>query len=341
MSQAVKILTVILVVQIGLIAWVHRGGEALGAFSSEEKFIGLEFSALDKITIEEKDKEKLVLQREEGEDSWVLPGHDNFPVEEKKLNDIGETLFSITKSYPVGQTDVAAKQFRLTDDEFERKVSFFKGDKLLKTLYIGTSPGFKKVHARVGDENLIYSVEYSAYKASSKSSDWFEKDFLNLDITDVAGITTGSLVFKDSGEGLKLEGLSENESTVAKEVTSLASNVSAVVYEDVLGIVEKPEFKGDFSLKFSVDVKGKEIITYDVTGPMDKDFYVLKSSEHPHYFKVRKAKYDKIKNSKRETFVKVAEVPEQEAPVEGEAEEEAAPVADSKVSEKESKPTTK
>ena len=56
---------------------------------------------------------------------------------------------------------IAAKQFSVVDDKFERKISFTNKDNTQTKLYLGSSPGFKKVNARVDNETNTYKIEYN------------------------------------------------------------------------------------------------------------------------------------------------------------------------------------
>ncbi|PQJ49936.1 hypothetical protein BTO12_19200 [Vibrio splendidus] len=50
----------------------------------------------------------------------------------------------------------------------------------MNELYVGTSPGFKRSHIRQEEDDDVYALEFSAYKASTKDSDWLDKSLLAL-----------------------------------------------------------------------------------------------------------------------------------------------------------------
>ncbi|MFA0039029.1 DUF4340 domain-containing protein [Vibrio chagasii] len=56
---------------------------------------------------------------------------------------------------------------------------YSKGGKV-NELYVGTSPGFKRSHIRQEEDDDVYALEFSAYKASTKDSDWLDKSLLAL-----------------------------------------------------------------------------------------------------------------------------------------------------------------
>ena len=178
MSQKIQILSVVLVIQVILIVALSLAGKDTGAFASSEKLMGLKLDELDKIAVIGKENQSIVLHKQG--DSWALTDYFNFPADEKKLQQMTRELFAINKSWPVATTDAAEERFKVADDNFERKIAFSSGGNVLQTLYLGTSPGFRKVHARINDEDEIYAIEFGVFKASAEGKDWAKKDFLHI-----------------------------------------------------------------------------------------------------------------------------------------------------------------
>ncbi|MBK8576661.1 MAG: hypothetical protein IPN90_13620 [Elusimicrobia bacterium] len=53
----------------------------------------------------------------------------------------------------MGDTADARKRCKVTEETFEKKVVFLQGGKEKKTLYLGTSPEYRKVHFRPSDRD--------------------------------------------------------------------------------------------------------------------------------------------------------------------------------------------
>ena len=75
-------------------------------------------------------------------------------------------------------TQSAAKRFEVTDSNFQKHISIFSGEDLLASVYLGTSPSFRKVHARQTDDSDIYAIEFSNYEAGTSASSWLDKELL-------------------------------------------------------------------------------------------------------------------------------------------------------------------
>ena len=132
MTRRIQILSAVLAVQIGLAVCLAFVGRSNGAFRSGEKLIGLDLASLDEIVIQDEGDPALVIQRKDG--SWILPDHFGLPVSQTKLDRVTGTLFGLRKTWPVGTTGVAAKRFKVTDDDFERKITFRKGQETRQEL---------------------------------------------------------------------------------------------------------------------------------------------------------------------------------------------------------------
>jgi hypothetical protein len=306
MMRTIKILLFVLVVQVALGIWLNLDNGGLETFSSEEKIIDIDAGQIDQIVIEEKEQDPVKLVLKEG--NWIVPESDNFPVSPLKLKKITEDLLGTVKSWPVGKTKAAAKQLKVSEVEYNKKITLFKGGKVLKTLFLGTSPGFRKVHLKLGGSAPIYSIGFNSYEISSKAKDWFDEKLLNFDRGRLMGLQLGDITLEKKAAGFEVLGLDEGEKSNVKEVSALISKVITLAFDEVLGTEEKSDYAESTVLEFSVQLKDQDPIVVKVTKPKEKDdYYVLKSSGFPYFFKVRKSVFDAIKETTRSQLVEKKE----------------------------------
>jgi hypothetical protein len=309
MTRRIQILSAVLVVQIGLAVSLAFVGRSSGAFRSGEKLIGLDLASLDEIVIQDEGDPALVIQRKDG--SWILPDHFGFPVSRTKLDRVTGTLFGIRKTWPVGTTDVAAKRFKVTDDDFERKITFRKGQADAATLLIGTSPGFKKVHARLAGKEPIYAIDFSAYEASVKPQDWEDKDLLDVDPDGIVRVEMDGIHLIRNGDALTVGDLGEGQETDPGEVSKLLSKLSKPTFLDVLGTEDKPEYRQDSpALTYTLEMKSGEAVDYTYSQLQGADDFVLKTSSHPEYFKTSKYAVESLQEFTRDKLVRAKQEPE-------------------------------
>lgn len=304
MARQSQFLSILLVLQIVLAAILYFTETDSGAFVSNEKLLDLKFDALDKIVIEEAEKKTLVLQKQNK--NWILPGYFDFPVSKEKLDRIVGKIFETSVGWPVATTESAEKRFKVAPDSFERKLAFSTAN-ASETLYLGNSPGFKKIHARIDGENAIYGIPFSAYQASTKPIDWADQSILHVPREEINAIEISGLVIKKAEDKFVMEGLAQGEEPVDSEIQTLLSNVSTIGFQEVLGKKDDPSYQLDSpALDLTLVKKDGKRIGYRYGKLKDKDDYTLKPSSSEYYFMVPKYSVDSLLEFDRKKLVKSA-----------------------------------
>ena len=308
MKRWINILVGLLVLQVAIFALLsYQDYSGLDTNKKAEPLLSVAYDKLDKVTIEGFDKKMVTLEKKNGK--WLIPALFDFPVSEERLTGVVKRLVESQRSWPLGNTEAAAKQFEVTDEKFERKMTFYVAGKAEATLYLGNSPSFRKVYARVGKEDKSYSVEFSAFDAPVENKEWAEHHIYKLDRAKVAEFKGTDYVLIRQGASFMLNGLKPDESTNATEVDAFLTKVQNPLFEDVLasGTYEtgKPlleyaavfedkserkfhyyEFK-DTPKAITTAKKGEKKDDKTAKTPEDP-FVVLKVSDIPYYFKVHK-----------------------------------------------------
>ena len=165
------------------------------------------------------------------------------------------------------------------DKNFEKKISFFQGDKK-EILLLGSSPAFRKVHARVQGQGDVFAVDFNSYEAGTKPQDWENKNFLHLDRDQIDRVETPSFAVSRQEDKFTLEGLSEKEKTNEAEIDSFLSRVTGLSFQEVLGNEKNPSYKQDSpEFTFSVQFKSGGKTSFVFSNPEgEEDFLVLKTS---------------------------------------------------------------
>ncbi|MGH8550811.1 MAG: DUF4340 domain-containing protein [Methylococcales bacterium] len=304
MARQTQTLSILLVLQIALAAILFFTETDSGAFGSKEKLLDLKFDSLDKIVIEEAEKKTLVLQRQDK--NWKLPGYFDFPASREKLERVFGKLFETTVGWPVATTESAEKRFKVAGDAFERKLAFSSAA-ASKTLYLGTSPGFKKIHARIDAETTIYGIDFSAYQASTKPIDWADQAILHVPREELNAIEIAGLVIKKVGGKFVVEGLAEGEEAVEPEIQTLLGSVSTLGFQEVLGKKDDPSYQiGSPALELTLVKKDGQRLGYRYAKRKDREEYVLKPSNSDYYFSVPKYNLDSLLEFNRQKLVNAA-----------------------------------
>ena len=305
-SRSIKLLLLLLVLQAGLVAWINLPSDDPGAFEADKPLLAVDAESMDAATIEQQGEAPLRMERKENR--WVLPGKGDFPVSSAKLDQFTEKLLGAERSWPVGKTLVAARQFKVTPDQFERRVRFFRGTDVLGDVFLGSSPGFRKVHARLDGDSHTYAIDFNAFDAPVEADSWYDTEVLKTAAEDIARIDLGAYALRAGDGGFQVEGLRENEETDAEPVRELVERVAEVGFKEVLSKDGKALFEaGKPVIEYTIEMKKGSTIKHTVVSPEEGDHYILKSTAQPHYFEVDKERFDKLRNTSRVQVVKGVE----------------------------------
>jgi hypothetical protein len=303
MKKWIVILSVLLTVQVGLAVILDMNSNSYSAFQPKEKLLAFDSKQVDGVSISTQ-KKSIELKRQNGK--WILPEDEGFPANQSAVTGLLDKLTVLQKGWPVATTDEAAQHFKVADDNFERKLTLSSGGKTVATLYVGTSPGYRKVHVRPAGEDSVYSVAFNAWEANAKPDDWIDQDILKLDPKTVQRIDMSGIVLEREGDKLKLDGLDDKQQTNQQEAKSLLGKLAGLRIESLLGKQDKPDYQQD---KPVLDVKltqtdGKTL-EYRFSKPKAGDYYVLKRSDRADYFKVADFEVSPIKDEARNKLVQV------------------------------------
>lgn len=293
MKRLIVILGGLLVLQIMLAAVLNLGGEDYEAFQAKEKLLSLNAADVDHIRIQD-EQQTTVLQRRD--DQWLLPDQDGFPTAQGNVKLLLDKLGALQRGWPVATTAGAAKRFKVSEEIFERKITLSKGDKTQADFYMGTSPGFRKVHVRAAGESEIHAVEFAAYEASASPDDWIDKAILQREETDIVQVEMPDFSLRRDGDQWLMSELGEGEETREDEARSLIGKLAGLQIQSVLGTEIKPEYGQDSpDLEFTLVLQDARRVTYRFSKPKDETYFVLKTSDRDHYFKVAEFTVDPIK----------------------------------------------
>lgn len=137
-----------------------------------------------------------------------------FPASSGRVESLLSDLQELKASWPVAQTKSAQERFEVSEKQFQRKVELVSGSKT-HTLYLGTSPGFRKVHIRLKDSNDIYALNLNLYEMPVDQDHWLDKSLLavsgitELDTPKLGLVQTHS---SDSVKGVQSDNIDSNQS---------------------------------------------------------------------------------------------------------------------------------
>jgi hypothetical protein len=251
MTKLNKMLALALVLQLVVLVAVSFAKSDQRVLQIGKVFEGFEPDKVTKIevtgtagTAQDK-KQKSVILEKQGT-NWGIATADAYPVDQTKVQEFLKNVEKLKTTGPVVSKEGYFKKLEVADDEFQRKIVLTHDGKQI-AFFLGTSPGFKRVHLRRADSKDVVLVEgLTAWEAGFKASDWADRNYFKVPETDVWAVTlqnakgTIQMEKSPSGEWAVL-GLKPNQKLQKSSVDDLVRKVSSVSLEEPIGKAAKPE----------------------------------------------------------------------------------------------------
>ncbi len=203
------------------------------AFRAKDPLLAFDSAKVDRIEIAENGANSVALVKEDG--NWTIPSFAGFPADGAKVNGLLTKLTGLKKGWPVASSAEAAKRFKVTDDAYERKIVLKSGGSAIGEILLGTSPAFKQISARAGDDSHVYSVAFAAYEAGARGEDWMDRTLLNIPQEQIASIATGDVTLERKDGKFVLSGLADGQKPNETAIYRLAGALTYPVFDAVAG----------------------------------------------------------------------------------------------------------
>lgn len=284
MNRLGNILTLALVFQLLLVAAAFWPRSIEGEGSARMALLELAEGDVDRLTISDKESSVLLSL---GENGWQLPNYHSLPVETAKLKRALEDLPTLTRGWPVANTSSAGERFEVAEDEFQRKVVYFGGDSEQGSLYLGTSPGFRKVHTRIAGSDAVYSVEFNTFDLPTSPAEWLDKALLQVrDVQTISGLDYS--LRKEGDTWIGESEIAAEQTEVDKlfngltgmRVTAAADIATAAIFEEMNAPATLTITTGGGELEYRL---------FEI-----EDAYYIQRSDISVYFNLSQFDYDRL-----------------------------------------------
>jgi hypothetical protein len=305
MKKGIYVLFALLCVQLVMVVLTGMRDYGQDSGKKVEKLLSFRPEEIDRIEIEGNGDGKVVLGKDNS--GWRLPQYYSFPADADSVTKLLDTLAGLSPRWPIATTVEAEDRFKVSPENFERHITLFKGAEKIAEIFFGTSPGIRKIHARAGGDSNIYEVRFSLFEADVNPDSWIDRHVLRVEKPAILKVIMPDIKLEKGEHGFVLSDMDDNTTVVKKEVDFVVGKVSDMTIDGVLG-TEKPDgFKGekpDFEYTLVTDIPDRREISFVFSKPEGKDYYILKSSLRPEYFKVLAWKVDSLKDMKPDRLVK-------------------------------------
>ena len=302
MKQWITILTALLAFQLVLVIAMNLSGEDYDAYQSDEKLLPFDIETINRLRFDD-GNQHVILEKQD--DGWVLPEIWGYPVNADALGKLLKTLSTLSKGWPVATTPGAAERFRVAENNYERKVSFMNGEQVQAMLYIGTSPGFRKAHARLNGNHDIFVITLESWETSAQADHWLKKDILQINSKTIDRLVMNDVVLTRSDQTLQPDDLAEHEQPNTEAINSLINRLAGLQIQSVSGTVDKEDVqRNEPVLEIDLTLAQGGSLKYRFFKPEEAGgHYSLERSDLPYYFTVAAFSVDALREAERSTLV--------------------------------------
>lgn len=296
MKKAIALLSILLLGQVALTAYVYSPHDRT---SGNPDLLSFDKGQVDTVSIEDDDKHQVTLKRRDGH--WRVADADNFPADESAVTHLLARLDKLKAGWPVATTAESSEHFKVSDQTFVRRLTLRHGDRTLARLYLGNSPGIRKIYARADGHNDIHSIRFNAFDANARVDDWIDKHPLKIEESRIEAIDLPKFKLQRGDKGLTLADLKDGEQMNGDETAALAEYLADI---PITGLADKDTGTAkDGDLDFSLDIRGEGKRDYHFAKLEHGVDYLLTVSGRKRRFLVSATTVDHIKGFSRDKLV--------------------------------------
>jgi len=275
----IPVLGALLALQLLVTAVVHRYGDddAGAALPLLESGVA---ARADSLRVSDGDGASARIAR--SDDGWPLAGS-GLPVAPGRVATLLAAL-EADPGWPVAQSRSARARFAVAEDAFERRLELLAGDDVLATVFLGTAPGFRQVHARAAGSDAIYSIDFNAYDAPADDSGWLDRGLAA--IPGPTAVRWDGHRLERGDDGWRVDG-------EAVEDGSADDLVRALEGLQVTAVAEAPA--ADSTARTLVVDSGERAV--ELTLIAGDELHWLKSSAWAPWFTISRYDHDRIADS--------------------------------------------
>ncbi|MET1256421.1 DUF4340 domain-containing protein [Aliikangiella maris] len=310
MKQLKSKLSILLVLQLVLIGGLLLINQNSSEQHPQQSLMKFVINDVNKIIIDGEDK---TISLQKVDQQWQLPELKNLPAESNKITQALNKLSELKTGWPTTTTASAHQRFAVADDKYQRRIQLFKGDNIVDEIYLGTSPGFRKVHVRKPSDSEVYSVKLNTFDFPVNNNDWLEKSLLNSQ--SVSKIKGNDFELVKSGEDWQLaDSQTENLMLDAEKASTLAQSLANL---NVIALADSTPASQAVTLEVT-----DEKVTHQYQFYQQESDYFVARNDIEGYFKISQSDFDTITQNKLENLLKTPKQTEDSltdtAPVESE-----------------------
>ena len=287
MNRTTTLLAVLLLIQCALVAVVYWPQAAPSDRTQAVPMAPFDRDLVDEIFVgDEYDNETALLK---AGDRWLLPELENLPADTAMVNRLLSATIEGNTSWPIADSVAARQRFQVASYYYRRRLRFLHDYDVLGTIYLGSSPGFRKIHARNDEQSAIYSIDFSDFEAPGISGAWLDRKLLQIR-TPLAIDADGYSLRREGNDWRSGLGRTPDERELQALLSALRSlQIDGIASEDSQR--DLAETEAELILKVQSLAGDITLELFDLDGK-----HFIHSSEYPLFFKLSAYDHDRLTN---------------------------------------------
>ncbi len=250
------------------------GGLLLASTSSSsdeaELFLDFDSDLIDRVTLDDGTGVELSLAKSDV--GWVLDS--GIAADNEKIAGVLGKLQELKRPWPVATTSATQDRFEVSDEKYQRRVQLYENDDLKADFYLGTSPGYRRVHAREVADNDIFSIDFSNYELPTTTDTWLDKTLLGAsgEVSEV--VREGSWRLNKGEEGWLLDAAAADQDSADRLAGRFADlRIMGVLNDDdgTATSAEGVEHRATYRVS---DTQGQQVL--DIFYRSEEDDYLVR-----------------------------------------------------------------
>lgn len=219
-SRGIQVLSGVLVLQLALAGGLLWRSGSDGDFATTEQWVAFDPASVEEIQIGD-GEDSVLLTRADGQ--WRMDDEHQSQAATDKVDELLSSLSELKSGLPVASTPGSHAQLEVDEDEFQRRLTIKTADATVADLFLGTSPGFRKSHARSVDQDEVYAVRLNTFDVPADKDDWLDRNLLQFG--DISSIES---------DGMKLALGDDQWSIVEPKAQSVSHEVDTTQMDSVI-----------------------------------------------------------------------------------------------------------
>lgn len=204
-ARLVTLLAIAACLQLGAVVWLSwPEAERDTAAATGTSLLPFPREAIGHIRIADAGDAQVAITRRQGQ--WLIDG-EALPAATAAVEQLLQAL-ALPGGFPVARSDSARGRFEVAEERFQRRITLARSSDSIPpgdaeragqaTVYLGTSPGMRRVHARRGDSSAIQAITLSTFDVPATVSGWLDPAVLSL--SGIERVRVGDREWARSGD---------------------------------------------------------------------------------------------------------------------------------------------